>query len=76
MVDSVLFIGAIIAGITQAIKSLLPQVKGWVTILIAILVGVVIGLADRQLGVTDISVAQGIMTALATVGVFAAADRI
>jgi hypothetical protein len=75
-VESTIFIGAIIAGITQAIKSVLPQVKGWVTILIAVLVGVLVALLDEEMGIIDITVAQGIMTALGTVGVMTAVDRV
>lgn len=74
--ESTIFIGAIIAGITQAIKSVLPQVKGWVTILIAVLVGVLVALLDEEMGIIDITVAQGIMTALGTVGVMTAVDRV
>lgn len=69
MVDSVVFIGAIIIAVTQAVKFVWPQVNGAVTIIIAILVGVVVALLDSHIGIADITVAQGVMIALAAVGV-------
>lgn len=77
MVEAVLFIGAVIAGVTQAVKLALPErVHGIVTVLVAVLVGVVVALIDTAVGVEDISVASGIMIALGTVGVVTTADRI
>jgi hypothetical protein len=76
MIDSVLFIGAIIIAVTQAVKFVWPKVSGAVTIIIAILVGVVVALLDTHIGVADITVAQGIMIALAAVGVHTTARQI
>lgn len=76
MIDSVLFIGAIIIAVTQAVKFVWPKVSGAVTIIIAILVGVAVALLDTHIGVADITVAQGVMIALAAVGVHTTARQI
>lgn len=76
MVDSVLFIGAIIAGITQFIKSLSPKVAGPVTVVVAVLVGILVAIVDKEVGVADITVAQGIMTAFGVAGVVSTAQNV
>lgn len=76
MVDTAVFIGAIIIAITQAVKYVLPTVSGAVTIIVAILAGAVVGVADVHIGLPDITVAQGILTALAAVGVHTTAKQI
>lgn len=73
MVDSVLFIGTVIIGITQAIRFLSPKVHGVLTIVVAALVGLVVALVDTEIGIADISVAQGILTGLGSAGVVATA---
>lgn len=74
--DSILFIGTAIAGITEAIRLSVPKVNGAVTIGVAVVVGVLVALLDTQIGVGDISVAEGIMTGLAAAGVVATAKRV
>ena len=69
MVDSYVFIGAIIIAITQAIKYVAPKVSGLITMVVAVLVGLVVALLSTPIGLGHISVAQGILTALAAVGV-------
>ena len=69
MIDSVLFIGAVIIALTQVIKMLSPKVTGLLTVVFAIVVGVLVALLDTNIGIANISVAQGILTALAAVGV-------
>lgn len=76
MIDSVVFIGAIIIAITQAVKITFPNVNGAVTILVAILVGILVAVFSTPLGIVSISVAQGILTALAAVGVHTTVSRI
>lgn len=76
MVESTLFIGAVIVALTQVVKYLVPQINGAVTIAIAALVGVVVGLVDGLIGVTDVTVAQGLMIALASVGTITAAQSV
>lgn len=68
MIDSAIFIGAIIIAITQAIKFLSPKVTGIVTMVVAVLVGIAVALVDKSIGVVDISVAQGILIALGAIG--------
>lgn len=69
LIAAAVFIPMIIVAITQMLKMLVPQISGFVTILIALLVGIVVALIDHWIGVTDISVAQGIMFALEAIGV-------
>lgn len=76
MVEGVIFIGAIIIAVTQFIKLLVPQVSGAWTIPAAVVVGVVVALVDKKIGVTDITVAQGVMVSLGAVGVHTTASRI
>lgn len=76
MVDSVIFIGAIIIAITEAIKYVAPAVSGAITIMVAMLVGIGVALVGPHIGVAAISIAQGIMTALAAVGVHTVASKI
>lgn len=74
--EATIFIGAIIAGVTQAVKLISPKIGGIVTVLVAVVVGIVIALIDTQIGVLDITIAQGIFIALGTVGVVTAVDRV
>lgn len=76
MIESVVFIGAVIIAVTQFIKSLVPNINGAVTIVVAVAVGVLVALLDKQIGVADISIAQGVMTGLAAVGVHSTARQI
>lgn len=76
MIDSAVFIGAIIIAATQAIKYVAPKVNGAVTIIIAALLGALVGLIDTHVGIADVTVAQGVMTALAAVGVTTVAGKI
>ena len=76
MVEGVVFIGAVIIAITQAVKLLVPQINGAVTIGIAAFVGVLVALVDTQIGVADLSVAQGLLTGLAAAGVHTTARSV
>lgn len=76
MVEGTVFIGAVIIALTQVIKYLVPNVNGALTILIAALVGVVVGLIDGLIGVTDVTIAQGLMIGLGAVGTVTAAQSI
>lgn len=68
LIDAALFIGVVIVGITQAIKTLIPAINGAFTIGVAVLSGVLVAVVDQEIGVTDISIAQGIMIAIGSVG--------
>lgn len=76
MIEGVVFIGAVIIAITQAIKMLVPQVNGAVTIGVSALVGVLVALVDQQIGVTDLSIAAGLMAGLSASGVVTVAKSI
>ena len=77
LVSAALFIGAVIAGITQGIKLLVPErVEGVVTVAVAVAVGILVAIVDVLVGVQDISIAQGIMIAFGTVGVVTTASKI
>lgn len=74
--DAVLFVGTVIAGLTEFVKAVSPKVQGSVTVAVAVLVGVLVALVDTQVGINDITVAQGIVIALGTVGVVGTAKKI
>jgi hypothetical protein len=76
MIDSAVFIGAIIIAITQAIKYLAPAVRGIVTMVVAVVVGIVTALISSGIGLTHTSVAAGILIALASVGVHTTASAV
>ena len=70
-----LFIPLVIIAITQMIKMAATAVQGWVTIGVAFVVAIVVALIDGLIGVTDISVAQGVVYALEAVGVTVVAAK-
>lgn len=74
--EAIVLIGALIAGATEAIKQFVPAVQGRVTILVAVMVGVLVALLDTHIGLSDISVATGIVTALSAVGVVTTASKV
>lgn len=75
MVEAAIFIPLIIVAVTQMIKMQFPQITGFLTILVAFVTGLVIALVDTVIGVTDISIAQGLVFALEAVGVTAIASK-
>lgn len=76
MVEATLFIGTVIIALTQIVKHLVPSVSGIWTIIVAALVGAIVALVDQFIGVTDITVAQGLMTGLGAAGVVYTAGRV
>lgn len=68
MIEGTVFIGAAIIAATQFVKFIAPQVNGAVTIAIAVVMGVVVALVDKEIGVVDITIAQGVMAGLASSG--------
>lgn len=76
MVEGALFIGAAIIAVTQFVKFLAPNVNGAVTIAVAVVIGLLVALLDKEIGIADLTVAQGILTALAAVGVHTTARQI
>jgi len=82
MIQGAIFIGAIIIAVTQFLKLVtassakLTTIAGWVTIPVAVIVGIVIALLDTHIGVADITVAQGVLIALGAVGVHTTVSQI
>ena len=76
MVEGSIFIGAAIIAVTQAIKELAPKVNGAVTVIVAVALGIVVALIDKEIGIVDMTVAQGILTALSAAGVVTVAKNV
>lgn len=75
MVEATLFIPLLIVAVTQMVKMALPQITGFVTILVAFVVGVFVALVDTSIGVVDVTVAQGLVLALGAVGISTLASK-
>lgn len=75
-ISTVAFIGLAIVAVTQAVKEVAPGVHGAVTICVAVLLGVVVGLVDTLIGLPNITVAEGIMAALTGSGVVTVAKKV
>lgn len=75
MVEATLFISLVIVAATQLIKMAAPTVVSWLTIIVALVIGVAIALIDTYIGVTDISVAQGIVAAFGAIGLSTLANK-
>ena len=73
--EAVPFISLVVVAVTQMIKMAVPQVSGWVTILVALLVAIVIALIDTLIGVADISVAGAIVAWFGAVGLSTLAGK-
>lgn len=70
------FIGAAIIAVVQFIKYVAPRITGPLTIVAAVLVGILVALVDTHIGVQDVSVGSGIMIALAAVGTVTTAAKL
>jgi uncharacterized membrane protein YGL010W len=68
MTDATILIGLLIVAITQLIKAEVPAVQGRITVAVALVLGVLVALLDTRIGVTDITIAQGLVIALSAVG--------
>jgi hypothetical protein len=65
-----LFLSVVIIAITQMIKMALPErVYGWITIIIAFVVGILVALFAPVIGVADTTIAEGIVAALGAIGI-------
>ncbi len=74
--DAVLFLSVVIIALTQMVKMAVPdRITGFVTILIALVIGVLVAVFDNALGIVDVSIAQGIVAALGAVGITTAASK-
>lgn len=75
LIEAAIFIPLIIIAVTQMIKMALPQINGFVTVLVALAVGLVVALIDTAIGVRDITIAEGLINALGAVGITAIASK-
>lgn len=75
MIEAAVLIPLLIIAVTQMVKMALPQVTGFVTILVALVVGVVVALVDTEIGVPDVTIAQGLVHALGAIGITALASK-
>lgn len=75
MVEATIFIPLLIIAITQMLKMAFPQITGFLTILVAFVVGVVVALVDKEIGVVDVTIAQGLVLALGAVGITTLASK-
>lgn len=73
--DPVLFISLVILAITQMIKMAAPNVQGWLTIIVAFIVGILIALFSEALGLAGLTIAEGIYAALGAIGISSAASK-
>lgn len=73
--DAIVFIGLVIVAITQIIKMFVPAVNGGVTVIVALVIGVLVALVDQFIGVVDITIAQGIVAALSAIGLSSLAGK-
>lgn len=77
MIESTVFIGAVIVGFTQFVRLILDKKYDRAIIIVfAVLTGVLVALFDTQLSIASISVAQGILIGLAAPGVVTVASKI
>lgn len=71
--EAVFFLSVVILAITQLIKMALPeQVHGWITIIIAFVVGILVALFAPAIGVAETTIAEGIVGALGAIGISSA----
>lgn len=75
LLSASLFISLMIVAVVQIIKMFVPAVSGAVTVIVALVVGAVVGLVDQHIGVTDVSVAQGIVDGLGAIGLATLAGK-
>lgn len=76
MIDSTVLIGAIIIAFTEAIKRLSATVQGVITMVVAVVVGIVVAALSSHIGLAAITVAQGILIALGSIGVHTVASAV
>lgn len=69
------FISLIIVAVTQMVKMAAPGVQAWVTILVALCVGILVALLDTLVGLPNISVVEGLQFALTAVGITTVASK-
>lgn len=74
--EALFFLSVVIVALTQMVKAALPErITGFVTILIALVLGVLVSLFAGVLGIIDTSIAEGIVAALGAIGITTAASK-
>jgi hypothetical protein len=74
--ESALFLSVVVIALTQLVKMALPErVVGWITIIIALVVGVLASLLANWLGLLPTTPAQGIVAALGAIGISTAFSK-
>lgn len=74
--ESAAFLAVVILALTQMVKMALPeQVHGWVTIIIAFVVGVIVAVFAGPLGLADTTIAEGLVGALGAIGISSAFSK-
>lgn len=71
-----LFLSTVIMALTQLVKMALPErVQGFITVIIALIMGVVISLVAEPLGLAQVSIAEGIVASLGAIGITTAFSK-
>lgn len=74
--EAVAFLAVVVIALTQMVKMAIPeQVHGWITILIALVMGVIASLFADWLGLLPTTPAEGIVAALGAIGISTAFDK-
>lgn len=74
--EAVLFLSVVVVALTQIIKMTLPEhIRGWVTIIIALVMGVLASLLAEWLGLLPTTPAEGILAALGAIGITTAFSK-
>ena len=74
--NSIIFLSVVIIALTQMVKMALPErVYGWITILIALVVGVLAAVFAPVLGLEHMTIADGVAAALGAIGITATAGK-
>ena len=77
MVEAILFIGLAIIALVQLGKFVGAKLWGSVfTIIGAVVIGIMVALFDKHIGVADVTIAQGITIALDAVGLHTIARQV
>lgn len=75
MVEATIFISLLITAVVQIIKMFVPQIHGAVTIIVALFVGVLVAIIGGRIGVTEVSIAEGIVAAFGAIGLSTLASK-
>lgn len=74
--EAVLFLSVVVVALTQLVKMLVPeQISGWLTVIVALVMGVLASLFASWLGLLPTTPAEGILAALGAIGLTTTADR-